>query len=510
MNPMNWLILPALLALLLFTLGRRARKKRQPSSTQAAATSADAVFEGGSAQLFAQPAQESEPLAATVSAYPQFAAEPTAAQQELAPTHADQVSRQSDAPLLMEVFTARLRALAATMRLKLESLQGKPGTEEESDLVHKQLDLLNERTVCLETSYQEELACHEECAGFLARLAGNNPESQAAQTRQTLLHSASTREAEVFLDQFSQEPHSKPTLAAQAAVLSGRLAEQRFDLAPALSRYTRALRITPDNIEYLRLAGKLAHLLDQYDAAARRQESRVRLIERQPGHSAVELALAERDLAYTCLKAGRFDQAAPLYKSAMTALSEELGNNHPEMAWGWFQLGEMQESQGAYDKAQGLYRRSLDILESNLGRLDLQLSPVLNKLAALAMDMRLEKEALAHYQHLTAIQERYLPRDHPFLAQTWAALAQAYLLRGEYALAEQYCLKSLAGNENLHGREHPTVAKLMKELSHLCRQQNRAEEADQYHREAEAIRARLGQDRVKVTVAQDGAALEEQ
>ena len=159
---------------------------------------------------------------------------------------------------VVEVPDPRLQALAATTRLKLESLDGKAGTGAESDLLHKQLHLLNERTANLETSYQEELACHEETARFLARLATSRPESQAGQIRHILLHKASTREAEAFLDQFSQEPQNKPTLTAQAAVLSARLAEQRIDLPLALSRYTRALRIFPDNIEYLRLAGDLA------------------------------------------------------------------------------------------------------------------------------------------------------------------------------------------------------------------------------------------------------------
>lgn len=515
MNLMNWLIIIlALGALLWLVLGRRARQKRIRGGAQAAAAaiSADAARNDSSAQLFTQampaagsPAAETH-AAVPPAATPQFTAETAVSvtgAQEPAPAGTRQASSDPDAALLREVFTTRLQALAATLRLKLESLQDKPEAEEEIHLARKQLGLINARTASLDAAYQEELASHEESARFLARLAGNNPASQAAQIRQVLLHDGSAREAEDFLDQFSQEPQIKLTLAAQAAVLSGRLAERRLDLPLALGRYSRALRAFPDNVEYLRLAGALAHLLEQYDAAVRWQQSRVRLIDRQPGRSEVDLALAERDLAYTCLKAGRFDQAATLYKSAMTALSEELGNNHPEMAQGWFQLGEMQESQGAYDKAQALYRRTLDILESNLGRLDLQLGPVLNKLAALTMDMRLEKEALGHYQHLAAIEERYLPPEHPFLAATWAALARAYLQRKEYALAEQYYLKSLAANENLHGREHPAVADLMKELSLLCRQQGRPEEADRYYREAEAIRARLNRGRAGDTAPQD-------
>lgn len=515
MDLIYWLILLALGALVLIVLAKRRRSKnKQLRTEEETAGSVNTVLDGTSAQLFPQAVQEMT-IGETLVEPPSPPPETPGLIREREIGHPEpEITRHPESPagaaLLREVFTARLQALAATMRLKLESLEGTAGAEEESSRLHKQLGLLNERTANLDASYLEELACHEETARFLARLASNNPESPAAQTRQILLHNASTKEAEAFLDQFSQEPQTKPALAAQAAVLSARLAEQRLDLSLALSRYIRALRISPDNVEYLHRASDLAHTLGQYEPAARWRQSLVRLIKRQPGDNAVDLALAERDLAYTCLKAGQFDEAAPLYKSAMTALSEALGNSHPEMANGWFQLGEMQESQGAYDKAQGLYRRALDILESNLGRLDLHLSPVLNRLAALAMDMRFEKEALAHYQHLVAIQERYLPQDHPFLAESWAALARAYLLRGEYALAEQYCLKSLASHEHRHEREHPAVATMFKELSHLCRQQGRPEEADQYHREAEAIRAELGKRREKANASVPDTALQEQ
>ena len=517
MNSMNWLIVVLLAALVLMILGLRLRAQKSSRKTKplpestALASFADA--DGIPEQEQAEPASMAPDLAVPEDAKKNVLDSPLnpAEQSESVLTPAADPHPEVAAPgadpaviLLREVFDARQNALAATCRLQLESSSNKQENAAARELAEKQVRIMDERTAQPDASYKEECACHEETARFLRRLAKNNHSEQAAQIRQNLLHSASPKEAEDFLDQFSLDTSNRPTLAAQAAFLSGRLAERRVDLVLALERYSRALRIAPDNSEYLSNAAHLAHTLGQYSTAAKWQESMVRLMGRQPGCTAVDIALAQRDLAYTYLQAKHFEKAAPLYKTAMATLSEALGNNHPEMASGWFQLGEMQENQGAYDKAQTLYRRAIDILESNLGRLDPHLIPVLDKLARLSMDTGQEKEAASHYLHLLAILEKYLPADHPQLAATLTGLARACRLRGEYAQAEQYCQKSLQINESLHGREHPVIVAQLKELSLLYGKQGRLEQAQRYLEEAEAIEEKLPrQEEGTATVQQD-------
>lgn len=393
--------------------------------------------------------------------------------------------------LLQEVFVARLRALDATHRFRLEALEGQADKEGERELLHRQIAILDERSAQLQRSYLEEVACYREVARFLARLDQDGLSPHAARIRQTLLHSAAPREAEAFLDAFSQEAGSRPAPAAQAAFLSGFLAERRVALPLAMQRYLRAQHILPGNAEYLRRAAQMAHLLADYETAIHCREARVQIIEKRPRHSETDLALAQRDLAHSYLKAGRFDLAGPLYKSAMAALSRLLGDTHPEMAMGWLQLGEMQEQQGGYDRAYALFGRALGILTAGLDRLDPQLAPVLEKLGALALDMGLEQEALDHYRQLVEIREKTLPAEHPQLAADLARLAEAYRLRGAYALAEECCLRSLRINEALHGREHAAVAASLQDLGRLCCQQGKLEAGERHRLEAEAILQRL-------------------
>ncbi len=393
----------------------------------------------------------------------------------------------ASAVLLQEVFVARLQALSATCRLRLEALEGKADKERARELLHKQIGILDERSAQPERSYLEEAACYREVARFLCRLAQDGLSPRAAQIRHTLLRSAAPREAESFLDSFSREATSRPAPAAQAAFLSACLAERRVALPLAMQRYLRARQTLPGNAEYLRRAGQLAHILADYEVAIQCREARIHIIEKRPRHSDTDLALARRDLACSYLKAGRPDVAGPLYKHAMASLSRLLGDRHPEMATGWMQLGEMQEQQGAYDKAYALYRRALDILVSCLERLDPQLAPVLEKLAALAMDMGLEQEAARYYQQLVDIREKVLPAEHPLLAASLARLAETYRLCGAYALAEQCCLRSLRIIETLHGRKHAEVAALLQDLGKLCRQQGKLKEGERHRLEAETI-----------------------
>ena len=501
MNPKKWLIN-------LFTYQPAAR----PAKTTAAGqperldgelpTTSPFIFP--SETEAAAPTGEPEPPAATypdvdpasffaeADEPPALAPEPEAAPEpEPEPPSLEELANSA---LLKEVFLARLRAQTVTCRLRLEALEDKPQSDRERRLALIQNRVMNERAANVEAAYQEALACHEAVIRFLARVAAGDEESKAARIREALIHNAAADEAEAFLDECGEGGQSGPKLAGKAGFLSGRLAELRADLPTALHRYGRALRFDPDNIEYLRAAGDMAQLLGQHELAAKWRTALVRLVKQQPGARPEDVALAQRDLAYTCLKAGRYDDAAPLYKSAMATLTEELGSSHPEMAAAWFQLGEMQENQGTFEQAAELYQRSLKMLESSLGLIDPRLCPPLEKLAALSLRFGREQEALGHLRKLVAIQEKTLPADHPRRAESLADLAEVYAQRGEHAQAEHCCLRALRIYEALHEREHPTVAALLAQLSWLCLQQGKAEEAARYQQAAEAVHAALGGD----------------
>ena len=159
----------------------------------------------------------------------------------------------------------------------------------------------------------------------------------------------------------------------------------------------------------------------------------------------------------------------------------------PEMAVSWYQIGELQETLGEYDKAVALYKRALGILEKRRGLEHPVLASILDKLAALCMELEMEKEAVPLYERLLVIREKALRPTHPQLVMSLNNLAESYRLQGRYAEAEECYQKSLTINEAVHGKEHPSVAAVLQELAKLCNSQRKPEEATQYQRRAAAI-----------------------
>ena len=275
--------------------------------------------------------------------------------------------------------------------------------------------------------------------------------------------------------------------AARAAYLGGWLADCRVDLERALTLYRRAVTLAPDNADYLLAAGRTARSLYQYWEAMDWLHARVRVCAERAADDPVVLALAQRELAYTCVLGGQQRQAGPLYKEAMTALARHLGLDHVEMAFCWQQVGELQELQGEDDKAAALYRKALQILERQRGAEHPSLLPVLDKLAALCVELELEEEAVPLYARLVRIRERVLRPDHPQLALCLNSLAEACRLLGRYPEAEASYRKALAINEAVHGSDHPAVAAVLQELAKLCASQGNKEEADRLRERAGAI-----------------------
>ena len=99
----------------------------------------------------------------------------------------------------------------------------------------------------------------------------------------------------------------------------------------------------------------------------------------------------------------------------------------------------------------------------------------------------MEKQAVPLYERLVRIREQALRPTHPQLVKSLGDLAESYRLQGRYAEAESCYLKSLAINETVHGKDHPSVAAVLQELAKLCGSQRKKNEAEQYQQRAAAI-----------------------
>lgn len=190
--------------------------------------------------------------------------------------------------------------------------------------------------------------------------------------------------------------------------MSGQLAECRVDLQQAMALYRSAVEREPENIRSI--SGPLAEPRAAFIIIKNRCRGWnpfVRLSRAAQTPEPLALALAQRELAYTYVLSGQYQKAGPLYKESMTVLAQRLGQDHPEMATSWRQIGELQETMGEYDKAVSLYQ-ALHILEKKRGADHPALAGILDKLAALCMELEMEKQAVPLHERLVRIREKSL------------------------------------------------------------------------------------------------------
>lgn len=384
--------------------------------------------------------------------------------------------------LTLDAYSMRLNSLEEQQRALLaQAIQRRD--DKKRDQLQRELVIMNDKLALLADSYADELLCYQQVLDALADFQGEADDAELASAKEGL-QEGEPQVAENFLAGLSERPHP---FAAQAAFHSGQLAFCRVDLQKALELFRRAVELEPKNTKYLQAAGKTARRLYHYKEALSWLESFVRLSREQKDGQPLDLALAQRELAYTYVLSGQYQKAGPLYKESMTVLAKQLGPDHPEMATSWYQIGELQETLGEYDKAVSLYKKSLEILEKKRGQDHPVLANILDKLAALCMELEMEKQAVPLYQRLVRIREKALRPTHPQLALSLNNLAESFRLQGQYAEAEACYQKSLVINETIHGTEHPSVAAVLQELAKLCNSQRKPEEAEQYQQRATAI-----------------------
>lgn len=351
--------------------------------------------------------------------------------------------------------------------------------DQRRDLMHRALVVIYGRLMLLEDSYAETKKQYQEVLDGLIQLRQENGSPELERAISEMQH-GKTAEAATFLEALSNQQYP---FALRAAFLRGLLADCDVDLQKAMSYYRQAVTGDDKNAEYCRAAGMMARSLYQYDTALPWFKQYVQL-EEESGAGELEIALAQRELAWTLLQSGQYKEAGSLYKKAMTTFANKLGPDDPEMATSWEQIGIFQETIGSYENALSLYQKALAILEKNRGREHPALAAVLRQLASLYVELGQDDDAIAAYEQLVHIQEKTVRTSNPQLALSLGSLAEVYCLQARYDQAEECYLKVLRIKEQVCGPEDPAVAAVLLNLSKVCAGQNKTEEAEQYQKRA--------------------------
>jgi tetratricopeptide (TPR) repeat protein len=170
----------------------------------------------------------------------------------------------------------------------------------------------------------------------------------------------------------------------------------------------------------------------------------------------------------------------------MTIKEAALGPEHPALAPTLHNLAFTCRRQARYDEADDLYRRATEILEKARGPMSADLAPVLEGHAASNEESGKYEAAEALYRRALSIREGK-PAPDKALATLLNNLALLLWKAGKPEEAERLSLRSIEVFEALLGLDHPLVADCLFDLASHYEENGRYQEAETCYRRAVAI-----------------------
>jgi CHAT domain-containing protein/Tfp pilus assembly protein PilF len=333
------------------------------------------------------------------------------------------------------------------------------------------------------------------------------------------------------------------------------LGEGKPNEARPLAERALAIReeaLGPDHVEVASTVNTLANIhyqLDDYNGAEVLFERALAIREKTLSPDHPDLADSMAGLAIVYYVEGKYSRVKPLYDRALEIKEQAFGPDHPEVGRVLNRLANMHFHSSDYVQAELLYRRCLTIYEKSFGENDPMFAKVLGNLANVYTELGDYAKAEPMHQRAMEIVEKLDGPDSPGLGTSLikignlynnmgeyakaahvfqralrileklgphefgalvalSNLADAYLQQGEYAKAEPLFQRALAGMEELHGSEHPRVARIMNSLANLYRAQGDYSKAEPLYRRAlEIFEKALGIDHPDLVETLKGLAI---
>lgn len=289
-----------------------------------------------------------------------------------------------------------------------------------------------------------------------------------------------------------------PDTAMALGSLAG-LYKQMGEFSKAESFLQRALRISekglgPDHIFTAATLGNLAGLYEftgDYEKAESFYQQCLAIFDRTIGPSHPDAAVVLGNLAGLHRRLGDYDQAASLYNRSLGILEKSVGPKHPTTASTQSSLAELYGAMGEHARAVKLAIRSLEAREETLGPNHPDTAGSLHSLAVLYANQGRQDQAEPLLNRALAIREETLGPAHHATAATMSHLANLYKNRGEFAKAEPLFVKVLNVVVQSLGRQNPDVLASLNNLGLIAGAKGDYETAQDYHKQAQDISARL-------------------
>jgi tetratricopeptide (TPR) repeat protein len=371
-------------------------------------------------------------------------------------------------------------------------------------LLEKQLDAADALARSPEQGLEKYKELLADASRSLQQLEPRVPAEELERARQALARGDTAEAERLFQKLLGQDK----VRAAEAAYQLGKLAESRIDYATAAKYFGEAVKLQPDNPQYLNAAGETAYTLARYGDAEPLFEQSLAIRKKALGPEHPDVAASLNHLALLYDAQGLYAKAEPLYQQSLAIRKKALGPEHPDVAQSLNNLALLYEAQGLYAKAEPLYQQSLAIWRKAFGPEHPEVATGLNNLAGLYDAQGLYAKAEPLYQQSLAIRKKALGLEHPDVAQSLNNLAELYRSQDLYAKAEPLYQQSLAIWKKALGSEHRSVATSLNNLALLYRAQGLYAKAEPLFQRSLAIRKKaLGPEHREVAQSLNNLAL---
>lgn len=200
----------------------------------------------------------------------------------------------------------------------------------------------------------------------------------------------------------------------------------------------------------------------------------------EPDHTSIAESLRRLAEVESALK--RYGEAEAHIRRAL-ALSKSGGEDLTQIAEILGALAQIERAQGRLEDAASSLKRALSLHERAAQAGDAEILAqaahinALVQMAALSLQMNRVDVADEIVERVAALSEKMLGPDHPVVAGTLEAVADAYERQGRLAEAEAPRKRAVVINERAYGEEHLNVALSLQGLGRLYQLQYRYDEA---------------------------------
>ncbi len=168
-------------------------------------------------------------------------------------------------------------------------------SDRDKEDLYKQLAQIEQLRLDELASYMAHVKDLQERIARLDQLSGQVPDKLIKEARQALADGDHAKADQLFT-QIEEQADPHILAAAESAYQRGKLAEDDINYREAFQHYERAVQLSPNNPEYLEIAGTMAGIVAEYQKQIEWNEKALEIYLEQEGEDSANVARLRNNL----------------------------------------------------------------------------------------------------------------------------------------------------------------------------------------------------------------------